>query len=284
LQPSPDRLEASSAQLPAVFYKYRPVNERTKNLLSRRELYFPLAAEINDPFDCRIILNRDAPPETLWPMLKAHLQKKYATADEVEVVYRLLMDTAPKGYNVTRERAEKFVADEEWRKMPTHTEIGYMNILSARLAKTRLLCMSAVPDSLLMWSHYSDSHQGICLGFAPDPVLSKMKPVTYVRDYPDVSSYLVDDEAYVNLSLYTKSIDWKYEKEWRLVLTAADRITNPIYRFPSGTLSEVVFGCQCSFKDRLRVETWIGAAGLDPKMYEAVPARGAFRLQVKLLT
>src|SRR5580704_921719 len=32
----------------------------------------------------------------------------------------------------------------------------------------RILCLSAKPDSVVMWSHYADKHRGLCLEFGTD--------------------------------------------------------------------------------------------------------------------
>ena len=268
---------------PPILYKYRRIGPHTKSLLVSHELYFSTPYEINDPFDCRIILNRDAPAEVLWEKVKAHYGRKYGVTDEVELVQRMLSEYAPQGVAVTRNRAAKVIENREWAILTKSVEAGNTRMLESRMKKTRLCCFSASADSILMWSHYADSHRGICLGFTPEGVIGIVDAVDYVDDYPDLSAYLVDDDTYYRYTFYTKAADWKYESEWRFVLTAADRVETPVYHYPSQTLKEIIFGCQCTNADRLTVQSWLRSGGLEPKLFDAVPSRNAFRLQIKEL-
>ena len=85
------------------------------------------------------------------------------------------------------------------------------------LKNTGLLCFSKMRTNPLLWSHYANRHQGICLGFnAPK---EDLKEVIYTskRPNPEVffsGSRTVKEEAMHKL-IPTKYIHWKYEKEWR---------------------------------------------------------------------
>ena len=100
-------------------------------------------------------------------------------------------------------------------------------------------------DCPLMWSHYGDQHNGICIGYSI-PNDAKVHRVRYDAE-PLVKASLVqsmlegaaDAEAQVDEAvLLRKAPAWKYENEWRLI---GDRGAqdNPL------ELSEVVFGLRC---------------------------------------
>ena len=86
---------------------------------------------------------------------------------------------------------------------------------------TGITCLSEKYDSLLMWAHYANNHRGICveyelleineqLNFAPVPII-------YDNDRAVYSS--IDDnpiEVFIK-SLTSKSSEWSYEKEWRII-------------------------------------------------------------------
>src|SRR4030042_6153689 len=99
--------------VPAIVYKYRQISPQTETLISKREIYFPLASEINDPFDCRIVLNREAPPETLWEMTKAHYSKKFSLSDEEDIIYHMLLESAPNRAQVTRAMATEIIREKK---------------------------------------------------------------------------------------------------------------------------------------------------------------------------
>ena len=155
-------------EVPSIIYKYRAISAHTEELLSKREIYFPLASEINDPFDCQIILNRDAPPEVLWEKMKMHYGQKFGLSDEIEIVYRMLLETAPPGAQVTRNRAAEVIDKKEWMSLQNDIGAGNRSMLNARLSKTRLCSFSALRCNLIMWVHYADWHKGICLGFSTE--------------------------------------------------------------------------------------------------------------------
>jgi Protein of unknown function (DUF2971) len=87
-----------------------------------------------------------------------------------------------------------------------------------------ILCLSEVRDSILMWGHYTDNHRGLVVGFDSDhPFFSRrrsdkdefgfLRRVDYSSQRPQVM--LTDTESSVWFS--TKSEQWSYEKEWRIV-------------------------------------------------------------------
>ena len=70
-----------------------------------------------------------------------------------------------------------------------------------------------------MWSHYADSHKGVCLEFSggPDSPFSKASPVTYQLQYPAGSIVATPRERLAELTSLTKALPWAYEEEWRML-------------------------------------------------------------------
>jgi hypothetical protein len=88
----------------------------------------------------------------------------------------------------------------------------------ARLAQnTGALCFSLSWRNPLMWSHYADRHRGLALGF--DVHESNIKEMNYVSKRP-IFEHI--DENFSQLLLYTKYVDWSYEKEARSYTTLQD--------------------------------------------------------------
>jgi hypothetical protein len=84
------------------------------------------------------------------------------------------------------------------------------------------LCLSEVPDDILMWSHYSDRHTGFVIGldtslpfFASPP----LQQVQYFEERALVEHSVKKDDPVraeqVNALIRRKSPHWQYEKEWR---------------------------------------------------------------------
>lgn len=122
-----------------------------------------------------------------------------------------------------------------------------------------VLSLTETPDNLLMWSHYGDSHKGVVLGFDEshpffqgDEVvsgLSRLNKVEYSQKRP-ILSISTQNNPKVFLR---KSVDWSYEREWRLIrpLTeAASMISREglsplcLFEIPHGAIKTVVTGSQ----------------------------------------
>lgn len=115
-----------------------------------------------------------------------------------------------------------------------------------------MLCFCRNWDSLLLWSHYGDSHAGICLGFdIPDDSAYEME-VHYQPNVIQVSGPDEINEAFFFRLLRTKHESWSYEQESRMFVSRPDPPDTQGLHFidfaPRLTLSEVIFGSQCETK------------------------------------
>jgi hypothetical protein len=77
--------------------------------------------------------------------------------------------------------------------------------------KYGVLCFSKTWANPVLWSHYADRHRGIALGF--DINANMAKEVKYSRRRPP---FYKADASTVQMLLYTKGLDWQYEKEVRI--------------------------------------------------------------------
>lgn len=101
----------------------------------------------------------------------------------------------------------------------------------------RVLCFCEKGDSILMWSHYGDDHKGVCLEFDIRPSTGSREftkflyPSLYFDKPVDTTTRAdnIDPQirsvAFLQTTL-AKSLEWSYEKEWRLVY--------PVEYFKSG--------------------------------------------------
>lgn len=80
-----------------------------------------------------------------------------------------------------------------------------------------IYCVSKNPTNLLMWSHYSNCHKGICIGFdANCSIFRQARKVSYTRTLPKLSQNDSADDLLEKI-VFTKSEDWGYEEEFRIV-------------------------------------------------------------------
>jgi hypothetical protein len=140
----------------------------------------------------------------------------------------------------------------------------------------RLLCLSAVHDHILMWSHYAENHRGVVLEFRPIIELHTAtlfaRPVVYSTEVPVAASlqeyvgWLTGErlkpdasDGFVK-SVYTKSSVWAYENEWRVLDKRPSDKEPFLYRaFHPQELVAVYLGCRISPEYRKRMIGIVGS-------------------------
>ena len=115
---------------------------------------------------------------------------------------------------------------------------------------TKLCSFSAINDSLLMWSHYADNHQGFCLEYDLEsldiehPFRKYLYPVIYSNELYDLTPWAerlaIRDRQDFNpecplLGVLHKFGGWKYEEEWRVVEVTKAVVEDHDWQVPTPT-------------------------------------------------
>jgi hypothetical protein len=107
-----------------------------------------------------------------------------------------------------------------------------------------LLCFSLSWHNPLLWSHYADRHRGLALGFDADEKI--LKSVSYVAERPTLTKITPIVAEWL---LFTKFLDWQYEKEARILTGLKERDSSTGLYFGKFSeqlvLREVVAGPLC---------------------------------------
>lgn len=222
--------------MPEIIYKFRSwSNPYHKRCLTENELYFSEPNEINDPFDFRIFLD--------YSLLDTAQKKR----DYFTRAFQKIGDKEILNEFESVEAAMEF----HLKEITDHPEEvqNYLNkVEENRLNRFRILCFSEIYDNILMWSHYADNHQGYCIGFDSNsfhgiPAIS-MGPVHYSHEYPKINPLEIESYQSIVTRCFTKALEWKYEKEFRVVkvLKKEERLKN-IKEFSNQHLiKEVILG------------------------------------------
>ncbi|MCA2487088.1 MULTISPECIES: DUF2971 domain-containing protein [Vibrio] len=107
-------------------------------------------------------------------------------------------------------------------------------------AKVGMSCFSEsesqIPDNVLMWAHYAESHRGLAIKLKEkSSTISILSKVNYVSSTPVLDSSILSEPSFFVSDLYFKSKEWKYEQERRLAipLEACTSLDNKdAYGFP----------------------------------------------------
>lgn len=146
-------------------------------------------------------------------------------------------------------------------------------------AKGGILSLSKKPDDILLWSHYADSHQGVCLEFdtrISDSPFAMARPVDYRDNYCSLcfdENY--DSEKITEMVCLTKSKDWKYENEWRVIGSASGTI-----KFPAESLTGVIIGSKISQRNLKSVESWVNQRNKPVTLYKTIQNPNSFSLKI----
>lgn len=153
----------------------------------------------------------------------------------------------------------------------------------------RIYCLTPYPDNPLMWSHYSDKHRGICLEFdAGQAAVGGAVQVGYRDALPVLDILAISGEVVFQIFV-TKSPDWSYENEYRVLARdgEADDIpprflpitTNDFLPLPPGTLTGIIAGCRANV-DEIKVLVNKHAPGLPVKRAVQAPDRYSLSIQL----
>ena len=208
--------------------KYGNLHEHTLKILTERKIWYPRPERFNDPFDCDLWLDDSVTFEEYLVLAEIEGRRKGKTKVEID---KKIASIVSRGQTVPTEYRNNVKAGVEEFHRSTR-EYG-------------VLVLSSICDSIPMWAHYADTHKGICIEFErhDDNVLGDYRitrPIRYEKDYP-VISYLDivrnPNGSTSRRTLTTKSAQWKYENEWRALITTGDMK----FALP-GEISAVIFG------------------------------------------
>jgi hypothetical protein len=215
------------------------------------------------PSTGRIIIENRTLRWSTPPLLNDVFDMQFAF--QLRLERQTVVDAFWKLTNVSR---EEFNKDEEignaidacLDEMKAWIAEGSKAILS-QFINDKILCLSDVPDSILMWSHYAQNHTGMVLRFTDQTTgnplgnpLVRARRVRYLEQMPSLldeqalsrklsGCNILDTRRIMDEVIYTKSSNWAYEREWR-VYAGVGRSSNPYEDIPfnAGELNGVIFG------------------------------------------
>ena len=198
-------------------YKYLPFNENSLKILTEGTIKFTNPETFNDPFDSRppYVANFEDIAKTRFKAIRKYAKEELGLTAAETIRY-----------------SRKFAA-----QMKMNAENGVIkNNVASRFG---MVCLTSTPDNLLMWSHYADSHKGFIVGFKipTDGAFSAVDihneidiikywkdclyplPVDYCTERPIVLYGSDSDLETSQKALLSKSVDWDYERESRVIDT-----------------------------------------------------------------
>ena len=218
---------------PAFLYKYYTPKMRNLESIKNNKFWYAPPKNFNDPFDSDFPVNQD-------------------------LFFNSLIKQSTEGKGIR-------VGSAAWKEMHAETPkivTQVKEFLDAFRQTMAITCFSENDDSLLMWSHYGYNHQGICVAYELQKIYSELDicpvPVVYTNDrvcltLVDLNNVENSSLSFLAGSLTTKSPEWSYEAEWRIVCdgtacsTGWDASKGAL--FPAIKPAAITFGCAADEND-----------------------------------
>lgn len=240
---------------PKELFKYRNFEKYTILSLLNKGLWVPKPVQLNDPFDSQLKLLVSDVSKAEFIESFGEFQVWFKNKTGQDIAYNSFDDLFENGKpNSNLEQKASMVADYWNNQSET---VGIFSLCSS-------------PDNTLMWSHYGDEHSGICIGYNPEKLFPKsdsmvtdwLHKVEY-KEENDITrnAYLLyaacgmwhSNDAAFSLffkTLCTKSINWKYEEEWRYLLPENG---GQVFNLNIDAITSITFGLKTSIETKSAV-------------------------------
>ncbi|NHZ46125.1 DUF2971 domain-containing protein [Nitratidesulfovibrio liaohensis] len=280
-------------------YKYRAINIQNIENLCADTLYFSSPSSFNDPFECEPTIESDSSNEELEKILY-ELIFDNVYKESMDSLKNIKIESKYKN-EVSRDKADKLATFKinELRYLATDDEyeesVGVKNnrLLAYEIRREVLkwerkgiCCFSTSCKDSLMWSHYADSHKGMCVGydFKRNPV-PQVSRVEYGGDRilktSTIRKAVLEKDSGAKLTIYDKMFlrkarQWRYEKEYRIFMG------HGLQESPLRML-DVTFGMRASGTAMYAVVSALRKRDNPVKFYIVNEVYGKFTLQRKRL-
>lgn len=202
-----------------TFYQLQAIHPADDRLekLQLDKIWFSDPEKFNDPFDLKI-----SPSDLMY-------RGPFESHSKIRSAYRLLINENMgeiKNHWFFDDQLIEFI--EGWVNESDGYHFGYLTAqIERRFRSFGVACFTKTYDNPLMWSHYAGNHKGFCIEYSarqmdlaqPKNAIFSQFHVQYVSELPEIclSEALFAPHQVLGRMLCTKSADWAYEKEWRLV-------------------------------------------------------------------
>lgn len=239
--------EAIAEMMPKSLYRFRSCDDMHIDAFEKDAIYAVTADSFNDPYDTLLRYDMEGIRQYVdyvmsmdgLEKLKAFFAQGYDFIDEVKM---MLPEEAWESLKAGLQSTEDLTTLKDRVEASRLQMLSLISTLFPILTSfskrfSTIACFSEDVKSILMWSHYADSHKGFALEYDFRPTLSSIPlergalyPVVYSDERYDASLYVTwqfmhilgfhsknpDITAFSKVALH-KSRVWEYEREWRII-------------------------------------------------------------------
>lgn len=231
---------------PEKLYKYGSFNsDYWEDTMFKGQVYLAKSKLFNDPFDCLPYFDINTFLNS--PKIRQLILQRYPTLKEADFI-------------------------------ENNRDQIYKKVLQGLREQFRASCFSEKWDSILMWGHYAECHRGFCIEYDVSD-LSKLKkpnlfPVLYQKDPIDITNDVINLTPNAGLiSIVSKSQEWSYEKEWRMVTLHSKAME---YYYFRKEIKAIILGLDCEQVNKDKVLDW--AKNKDKEVFQTKISAGKYEI------
>lgn len=284
--------------LPPRLYRYRPITEHLADTLKNDTAFLCPAYNFNDPYDSGLTVDYETHLNRIKEKVLLdfctsfiHLFPKRSFEDvfnEIKTIFndvplkhlgRLLGNSLNQDEIIIQDLISKI---EYMTEQTKDTYEDYVKSLSELSQSTAYVaCFTETHDNILMWSHYAQNHEGICIEYDfsrleyTSRTIQTLSPVKYTNKLFDINDYSnrtpIDK---IQLAALSKFDCWEYENEWRLISFIKEE-----QRFQLIKPTAVIFGTKTSKENRESISKICEERGIPTKQAEL--SRTEYKLHIK---
>lgn len=205
--------------------------------------YFPSRSQLNDPFDSQIPIRYDL-------CNKKELFKLAENIDKIE--------------NPNSDRSERRKRSKDRAKIVRLEMIQDPSLVQNRVdqhieSQIGIFSLSEKLNNLLLWTHYTNSHRGFCIevdaqylsnllisGYFLLNKKAIVGKVLYQKKFPFIHPLKHSYNERIELQFFTKSDNWKYEEEWRVLKIDGSKSKE---KLPPDVIKNIFFGMWANDED-----------------------------------
>lgn len=199
-------LEYKNDNMPSSFFKYTSAKQYIYELINDDLMFLPKIKDLNDPFEIQLFYDIEK-IKNAFTFKNRKIIKKVVGNETFEAEYIPPINSK----NIDELNNILYDMNENIKN------------------KTSVVCLSERNDINPLWAHYADNHKGICIEYdlknCNNNFLKTLcLPIDYVekRDNTrDLKSIIIDEDyensLFILKTAITKSKDWEYEQEWRII-------------------------------------------------------------------
>lgn len=271
--------------IPRTLYKYVTVDR--VDIFHHSMIRFTQPSALNDPFELCPLIESLLPDEMVGDILEPNFQL-------LEEALRSLYRSKPEAFNsrLSEDEVVEIVRINPDFQRQIYQGFGpqlryFLKMLLPNAKSTMkdvmhkkigILSLSEDNDNILLWSHYADSHRGFTIEFnsqheffdrkrGPKDELYHLRKVRY-SNRTNEGKTLCDIDG--DELLCSKSLQWQYEKEWRVLCRLEDASRSfksdsdeiHLFDLPLDSITGVILGANISSINQNAIHNSLIHAGL----------------------